>query len=154
MDLIKLDLNDLSSVKCEFYKTDMPFNQRSEVLVVKFIGECGFGSQSNDDAVYMSAMIAAGFMAWHPFGLILDLSELKYEWGDMMDRVISPPYHLIGSCEDDIYPFALIISDINRKGLTSLIKEEMMEEPKDFLFETLDEALIRVDEMAKEYYKI
>lgn len=155
MDLIKFDIKDLSAIKCEFHKTTMPSFHHLEVLVVKFIGECGHGSNNNEDAIYMSAMIAAGFIACcYPQGLILDLSELKYEWGDMMSEVVWPPYNLISvSDKEIIYPFAVVISDLNRTGLTSLVKEEMMEKPNEYLFETFNEALNKVNEMANQRYK-
>jgi hypothetical protein len=58
----------------------------------------------------MRAMAKAGITAFEPWGVIHDLSELSYEWGDMLDRVFigpdfepSPRAIVVGpKCEDAV----------------------------------------------------
>src|SRR6188474_325930 len=49
----------------------------------------------------------------HPAALILDLRELKYWWGDEMDRTLSVPSTWFGG----EFPVAVITSELNQAGL-------------------------------------
>src|SRR6266550_5869970 len=66
-----------------------PYMEQMECLVVHFSGECGNGSRNNRTgyAEFMSAIIKAAVEAWKPVALILDLRQLKYEWGDEMGQL-------------------------------------------------------------------
>ena len=57
------------------------------VLVMGCSGAYGVGSAGNPDATFLMAMGKAGIEAFGPHGMILDLSELTYEWGDMLEAV-------------------------------------------------------------------
>ncbi len=146
-----------------------------ESLIVEFRGECGYGCRSNGDATFMTALIKAGLEAWHPFALILDLRKMKYEWGDQMscplcagDAYRPDPLDLEWMflsaylVERDVnkipkefleFPRACVVSDLNREGLTSLVRLEMRKNPAELLFETLEEALTSVDCQAKRLFK-
>lgn len=133
MTVTEVKLENLSGIGCRYFEAEIPELGRLSTLIVEFSGECGFGSSSNSDACFMDAMIAAGLKAWgHPC-LILDLRRLKYEWGDMMSMIFFPPHELISLTDKPVqFPFAVIVSDLNRTGLTSLIKDEMSGNPKEF----------------------
>jgi hypothetical protein len=88
----------------------------------------------------MEAMIAAGVAAWSPFGVVLDLRELSYEWGDEMQEVLAGARNPRRSL-----PTAVVVSDLNREGLTSLVTQEMLAAPADWLFDTVDDAIAAVD---------
>ena len=103
----------------------------------------------------MEAMIAASFKAWDPSCFILDLRKLTYEWGDMMTALFDPPHDLISTSELKVeFPFAAVVSELNREGLTSLIKQEMQADPEKILFDNIDDACARVVEMARKTYEL
>ncbi|ADG66434.1 conserved hypothetical protein [Planctopirus limnophila DSM 3776] len=155
MKTTEVRLEDLSNVRCRYFMAEIPGLEHLPTLIVEFSGECGFGSGSNADACYMNGMIAAGFKAWDPSCFILDLRRLKYEWGDMMTAIFAPPHELISMNDEEVeFPFAAIVSDLNRDGLTSLVKEEMRGNPEALLFETFDDAQERVTAIAKQTYHI
>jgi hypothetical protein len=56
---------------------------------VQYIGTYPIGSAGNDDAQFMSAMARAGLVAFAPAGVIHDLSQLTYEWGDRLEMLFS-----------------------------------------------------------------
>ena len=62
---------------------------------------------------------------------MLDLRKLKYEWGDGMGRVLGTIPR----------PRAVLISDLNRKGMKSLIREDLFCGPNKYLFDHLSDAL-------------
>lgn len=136
-------LGELSSIQCRFYTCDSPTLDYGEILVVRFEGTCGYGSGSNGDCVYMAAMTQAGLTAFEPLALVLDMRGLSYEWGDMMGHVLAA-----GSDQyvDAPFPTAVVVSDRCREGLTSLVQDEMDEEPEEWLFESLELACQAVGE--------
>jgi len=135
-------LGELSDIECEHFTCGLPSRDYGAVLVVRFSGECGYGSASNSDCAYMAAMVRAGLAAFRSLALVLDMRELKYEWGDLMPRVL-----LAGQDQyvDAPFPTAVISSDKNREGLASLIRDEMDEKPGHWLFKDLDAALAYLD---------
>ena len=83
----------------------------------------------------MRAMIAAGVAAWSPDAIVLDLRGLIYAWGANMAEVLTCGGH----------PAVVVVSDLNREGLASLVEQEMFEQPGDWLFESVEEAVSAVD---------
>jgi hypothetical protein len=64
--------------------------------------------------------------------LILDFRELKYDGGDEMGRTLSDLSWRYGST----FPVAVIVSDLNREGLTSLLRAEMGSDPAEWLVDS------------------
>ena len=154
MQFSERNLAQLSPLKCSFSACHSP-SDSAEILVVKFEGECGIGSGSNRDAAFMAALAMAGVEAWCAPAVIFDLRELRYEWGDELTRLFSvkpqtfhPEYVfdqiLSPTLESYEYPIAIVVSDLNRKGLTSLVAQELRKRPEDFLFDTLESAVVSV----------
>ena len=158
--------------------------QSVSCLVVEFRGECGKGTQNecHGYAEFMSAIIKAAVEAWSPVALIMDLRQLKYCWGDEMTKPFHAcvPFHagstmlrsIFGEypnlVESDLnkipneslaFPMAVVVSELNRTGLTSLVKDELRRElgkemnPSDFLFETLEDALAAVDRRLQKIFQ-
>lgn len=73
----------------------------------------------------------------HPDALILDFCDLKYSWGDEMARTLQAPMEWFGG----EFPVAIITSELNREGLTSLVRDEMLREPSDWLSDSEETAL-------------
>jgi hypothetical protein len=63
------------------------------LLVVAFSGRYRPGSAGNPDARHMSAVVAAALVGWDFDGVVLDLRELDYVWGDALLGVFraTPP---------------------------------------------------------------
>ncbi|TWU50704.1 hypothetical protein Poly51_39970 [Rubripirellula tenax] len=142
MELKPLDIRDDVSVTHAYFQTSLPSPPHLDVLVVRFSGKSGFGCANNSDAIYMEAMTRAGITAFDSVGVILDLRELAYEWGDMMVNPFAAGHkHYV----DADLPVVAVISDLNRVGLTSLVADEMQSDPTNLLFETMETALTHLD---------
>lgn len=142
MELKPLDIRDDVSIDHAYFQASLASPPNLEVLVVRFTGTSGFGCANNSDAIYMDAMVRAGIAAFDSVGVILDLREMAYEWGDMM---LCPFAAGSGHFVDSDLAIVAVVSDINREGLTSLISDEANEDPATFLFETIGDALAYLD---------
>ncbi|MBA4190032.1 MAG: hypothetical protein C0467_18765 [Planctomycetaceae bacterium] len=91
MKLTEHRLQELSKIEVRYFTGPSSEKPYLEILVIKYIGVYGFGSGGNADARYMRAMVRAGIDAFEPWGVVHDLSELSYEWGDMLDQVFIGP---------------------------------------------------------------
>jgi hypothetical protein len=56
-----------------------------DVKVIEYSGTYREGSAGRDDALFMLATIAAAQAAWFTAGLVIDLRQLAYSWGDEME---------------------------------------------------------------------
>ena len=75
---------DISNIECNCYTMDLP---KSDALlgVIKFSGKYGHGSGGSDDALFIDWRINEFCDLDVPLkisALIVDFSELEYEWGD------------------------------------------------------------------------
>lgn len=61
------------------------------LLVAAFAGEYRTGSLGTPDATFMTAILAGALAAWSVDGVVLDLRELSYVWGDGLLSVFRPP---------------------------------------------------------------
>jgi hypothetical protein len=124
-------------------------------LIIRFVGQYGVGHIGNPDAIYMTAVASAGLDAWHPNRLVFDFRELEYTWGDMLDSVLRAGKGRVSVLElicsgkssglkdmqpRDI-PTAVVVSDKCREAVTSLLVQEMREDPAKWLFDSLQAAL-------------
>ena len=150
MELKRRNLDNPNGIECAFFTCSMgraDDDYSGIILVVAFKGVCGIGSANNSDATFMAAMIKAGIEAWSPDALVLDLRELDYRWGDMMSKVLGAGEYSMfkqvingdGEANQDL-PTAVVISDLNREGLTSLVEMEMFAKTQDWLCESWEAA--------------
>jgi hypothetical protein len=137
MDITPRSFADLSAADVTFGSCPLPSKHYCEALVVAFAGEAGNSHECCGTFAFMKAMIAAGVAAWEPVAVVLDLRRLTYEWGDNMLDVLS--------IVDDSRPLAIVVSDLNREGLTSLVAQEMLAQPGDWLFESVEGAVAATD---------
>lgn len=107
---------------------------RDELLIITFAGTYGVGSAGNGDALFMRAVIGLGLRAFRPAGVVLDLRELDYRWGDMMASVLND------AIIRGVTP-AVVVSGGCRTAMTSLVTDELGEDPGTWLFGSLDDAL-------------
>ncbi|ABC30555.1 hypothetical protein HCH_03824 [Hahella chejuensis KCTC 2396] len=114
----------LYTLKGEFEKT---------VLLMRFSGTYGYGCKGNTDARYMTAMTHASIAFADPDALVFDFSKLTYEWGDAMAGVIA------AGCERELETL-VIAGEMAQEGLISLVDSEMMMEPSEVVFISLESA--------------
>jgi hypothetical protein len=84
-------LGELSQIKVRYFLGPSRHQPYLSILVNRYIGIYPPGSAGNEDAQYMKAMAKAGVAAFEPWGVIHDLSELTYEWGDRLDSAFIGP---------------------------------------------------------------
>ena len=84
-------LGELSQIQVRYFLGPSRKHQHLEILVIRYTGIYPFGSAGNDDAQYMKAMAKAGVAAFKPWGVIHDLSELTYKWGDRLEMAFIGP---------------------------------------------------------------
>ncbi|HNM02576.1 MAG TPA: hypothetical protein PKK05_06650 [Leptospiraceae bacterium] len=88
------------------------------VLIIKFAGFHGEGSGGNRNSEFMKTVISASLGLFLSDMLILDLTELKYEFGDSLASVLDIP----SGIKSRDYETVLAVSDLCRKGLLSLME--------------------------------
>jgi hypothetical protein len=98
-----------------------------EVLVIRYTGEYPVGSGGNADAVYMHAMATAAVAAFEPWGVVHDFSELRYEWGDMLEMVFGVGPKVEPS------PVAIVVGPGCEEAIRTLCHGEGSSEPLDSL---------------------
>ncbi|MDP6705311.1 MAG: hypothetical protein QF893_03115 [Alphaproteobacteria bacterium] len=135
-------LGALSAIDCDFKVQEYREAEDGffcNLLIAEFAGEYGHGARGNDDGVFMTAMLRAGFSAWAPWVLVLDLAELRYEWGDMMESALR--------AGEDYRPWdgglatAVVASPLNEAALRSLIDNVIGDDPDDWLRPSRDAAI-------------
>lgn len=156
MTLELKEFNYDSEVQCRYYYAKSGFYT---IGVIKFTGHYRMGSAGNPDANFMHAMIAALLIALYPDGLVIDLSELRYEWGDMLEAILP---NEDGTYRDDNCPAVVVVGPESEEAVKSLIdgtgpfveSSANIEWLVDSLDEALSQVLRRVEEIwAKNFQK-
>lgn len=124
IELTPRSLEELSDVRVAFFQGTAGASGRS-VLVIRFSGTYRVGCQGNPDAAFMTAMGKAGLEAFDATGLLLDLSELDYRWGDMLDLVLAlgddPPGPLARLFGERPRPRAVLVGPRCRVAIGTLL---------------------------------
>ncbi|MEM1354473.1 MAG: hypothetical protein AAGC44_06475 [Planctomycetota bacterium] len=141
MNIQEQKLAGLSTASYSYSMCSLPSDDLYTALIVAFSGEAGNSHEHCGTFRFMDAVTMAGIIAWEPSALILDLRDLKYDWGDEMHRTLTVALAWYG--ED--FPTAAVVSDLNREGLTSLVEYEMQEDPAKWLFSSIGEAVKAID---------
>ncbi len=139
-DFREVKLSDLSDIQVDYFIGPSKTVPYQDIMILKYSGEYGFGSAGNSDAVYMKAMGQAALEAWGPDAFILDWSDLKYEWGDMLEMALDID---TGSCEPAL-PMAVIVGPPCEEAVRTLllgIDSEEGLETIEWIFRKKDEAI-------------
>jgi hypothetical protein len=128
-------------------------SEKGVVLIARFTGVSGFGCSCADTERQIRDVIFDAFHQMRPDALVYDFQAMEYRWGDNLTETFC--YHPDARIVDEDvvhpepfdanrghFPVVYAVSDLNRVGLTSLLREEMDLDPSLYLFETLDEAVI------------
>ncbi|HWJ27479.1 MAG TPA: hypothetical protein VNS32_13120 [Flavisolibacter sp.] len=84
-----------------------------QVLLIKVIGKYRDGSEGDDDAKLIKGMMVTGIDLWRPGSVLLDFTELQYEWGDYIDYVFE--------ASDFNKPIAIVVGPKCRIAISTLI---------------------------------
>ena len=142
MNLTAHSFEELSNLKYKIHSCQFVRQPQSRALVISFEGVYGIGSDGNNDARLMAAIVTAALTAWRSRGLILDLRGMHYQWGDaILDAIDAGKINYAYAP----FPTAILASDVNRKALVSLMQAEDRE-TREWVFDTLEEALAAVEE--------
>lgn len=129
--MIERTFNDLSTLSYRICSVERKIAHTVCVTVMEWRGVFGHGSRGNDDGVFTRVTTLAALSAWHTNGVVFDLRNLHYEWGDkireMYGRGIDP------SGVEDL-PYATVISDKCMPGFKTCMS---IIQPA---FDTLEEA--------------
>lgn len=88
----KLSLSDACpTMAYEIHITEGEPYKSDRSLVISFSGQYRDGSLGNPDASYMKGIINLASDIWWHKSLVIDLSGLRYEWGDMIEVALDPP---------------------------------------------------------------
>ncbi|MEM1182745.1 MAG: hypothetical protein AAGM22_30655 [Acidobacteriota bacterium] len=141
-----LRLEDLrSSIDVSFRRGPSSTKPQLDILIVSYRGRYPFGSSGNTDAEYMHAMGLAAVHAFSPSGLIIDMSDLHYEWGDRLEKVFDIGYDPV---YDERLPTAAVVGPECRDAVRSLIVGTASEDfagEAEWVFESLESAWSFVD---------
>jgi len=146
ISLKELNPENLSEIKVTYLMGKSRITNYYDILTIKYSGKYRFGSAGNDDAQFMYAKGEYGINSYEPMGAILDLTELEYEWGDMMDLVFS-----IGS--DSEFPIVIVIGEKCQKAFGTLIHGIDSKEPAtttDWIFDDFEIAWKHIEEKLEE----
>ncbi|MCE5170818.1 hypothetical protein LQV63_16050 [Paenibacillus profundus] len=116
--LEKVSLHELSRLEHNIYLTKSRMCQYNDIMALQFKGNYGYGSKGNCDAAYMKAVATAALSVWEPTALIIDLSELTYEWGDRLEEIFYIGTH---QYDDTPFPTALVVGPDCEEGIRTLL---------------------------------
>lgn len=145
MKLSTVTLKDLSLLTHEVRLPETKKFHSPAFKVISYHGEYRHGADGKPDALYIMATAAAAHEAWYTDGIIIDFSDLRYEWGDNMEWVLGIARTTPDGCS---YPLVIIVGDKCREALLSLLRGKYAE----FCVDSLDEA-VRLTGVKAEAYK-
>ncbi len=88
MQLQPIWLDRATDIRYEFQLETTGKNRFHYTLIAKFIGTYRPGSEGSPDAHFICGIAQTAVSMWGPGGLILDLREISYVWGDEMYMVL------------------------------------------------------------------
>src|SRR4029453_16313344 len=115
----EVNFSDLSDITYRlFLEEDRPETGMlagRKYLRIEFAGRHGIGSEGNDDSSFMRAIIVAAMSIWFVHGLVLDLRNLSYGWGDSIGEALLAGKQIMGKK----FPTSVVVSDLNKSALES-----------------------------------
>jgi hypothetical protein len=138
MKLQQVRIEDETRLGYEFRLETSGRNSFCYTLIAKFLGDYRDGSAGKPDLRFIVGMTKMAVAIWYPAALVLDLSELRYEWGDDMNELLSPTFGgeraavVVGpKCARAIATLATLLWGVStQKAATEA----------DFIFESVEEA--------------
>ncbi len=116
-----------------------------EALILAFTGVLPSGSDGNNDARFMAFVTGEFVTLTLPDCVVFDLRNMAYSFGDGPLKLPEAAQHAL-----EQIPCIFVVSDKCRAGLRTLLAPPGTD-TKDFLFDNLDSALEKAQELAREY---
>nr|WP_294904760.1 hypothetical protein [uncultured Lacibacter sp.] len=123
----KAELYKEQNVAVDFFK----YEDKS-IMLVRLTGELPDGSKAAPDCSYINQQLTINLLAMRPISLLLDMSLLKYSFGNSFINALSPLFEL--PIFEDKFDIAFLLSDLNKYGLASLWGFDINEPPKNIFF--------------------
>jgi hypothetical protein len=150
MKVSEVKFEDLSHISYRMLlREQLPIETNTRgarILVIEFKGKHGIGSEGNNDSLFMATTIRAAMNVWYVDGLVLDFSDLVYEWGNSIGDVLLAGKSVLGRK----FPTALVVSESSRPGFESAhpfyAAESQGGGQTKWLFDDLDSAAVYIKE--------
>jgi hypothetical protein len=88
MKLERVAFDDDNRIDYEFLLETTGASRFWYTLIAKFRGQYRDGSAGAPDAAFIEGLTRTALEVWSPAALVLDLSELRYDWGDEMASLL------------------------------------------------------------------
>jgi hypothetical protein len=106
-----IDLSNRSNIRHSLRCLARGERPALSIVHLAFSGTFRDGPAGDPDGLYVHGIIGIAHAIWHPSGMILDLTELTYNWGDGMIDLLEPPSN---------NPFVLIVGPQCKQGISQL----------------------------------
>lgn len=135
MSLRPVTIEDQTTIRHQFFLDEEDESGEGAILVAAFRGRYRIGCLGAPDATYMSRMTQTAAVLWDAQGVVLDLAELEYEWGDDLEGLVSGGgwitaalapgemmmHQLFGASPPPPTPFAVVVGPGCRDAIATLL---------------------------------
>jgi hypothetical protein len=73
------------TITYDFKITNLRDTHLIDILIITFHGNYRYGSAGSSDAGLIKGIVTTGLSVFNPFSILIDLSDLEYNWGDNLD---------------------------------------------------------------------
>jgi len=111
-----------------------------DILIIGFHGKYRDGSAGDSDAGFIKGIIKTGVSVFDPFSLLIDLTDLEYNWGDYFDLSFEETGHT---------STVVLVSEKCRRALSTLsfgINTDKDIVDNNFFFDDINKALEKLKE--------
>lgn len=149
MNLKRVSFDEIP-IRCEFHleTSGIGAGRYWYALIAKFAGHYREGSVGNPDAGFILGMARTAVEVWHAKALVLDFSELQYQWGDEMEWLLPP---------DVPVPTAVVVGPGCGPAIATLLWEDVKTShkasEKDFIFDSVEDAWKYVCKNVNEHFE-
>ena len=148
MHIRPVEISQPDGICCSYgLVADQHDDKLPPVLVVSFSGTYPPGSLGNAHGRFMAHATVHGLAAFNPWCVLLDLRELRYEWGNTLLAVFE---QITQYSSDASFPVVVVTSGKCRDAFLSLVRPAGAPAP-DWHFEDLDAALECAVQKANEW---
>lgn len=129
MNIQPVNIQKPEGISCAYGIVEDSSN--AEILIVSFAGTYPEGSLGNRHGQYIASSTVHGLAVFDPWGVVLDLRELHYTWGNTL--LLAFEYidrFMAGDPGDPRFPVVVVTSDKCRDAFLSLVTPAGGEPPE------------------------
>jgi hypothetical protein len=136
---ISLD-NFCPTITYDFKFKNLRDTQLVDILIISFHGKYRDGSAGSPDAGLIKGIIKTGVSVFDPFSVLIDLTDLEYNWGDNLD---------LSFADTGPTKRVILVGDKCRQAMSSLefgigTNEDIVD--NDLFFDDFDKAIAKLKE--------